>query len=185
MKIGKAISDYSCFLPFFSDKDNDKAIQLYTGAIELDGSNAILYANRSFAYLRQEAFGYALNDAVQAIKCNPNYLKGYYRRAGAHMALGKYKLALADLELVAKRCPNDKDAQLKYTECNKIVKKMAFERAIAVDKQEKSLLEMCRDLESASKESLSLSDCCLIWEYCLQQSNRTTKGLNWKRAKLR
>lgn len=67
------------------------------------------------------------------------------------MALGKFKLALQDLEFVAKRCPSDKDAQLKYTECNKIVKKMAFERAIAVDKQEKSLLEMCRDLESASE----------------------------------
>lgn len=138
---------------FFKNKDNEKAIKLYTEAIELDGANAILYANRSFAYLRQEAFGYALNDAVQAIKCNPNYLKGYYRRAGAHMALGKFKLALQDMELVAKRCPNDKDAQLKYTECNKIVKKMAFERAIAVDKQEKSLMEMCRDLESATIES--------------------------------
>ncbi|XP_058812985.1 serine/threonine-protein phosphatase 5 [Topomyia yanbarensis] len=137
----------------FKNKDYDNAVRLYTEAIEADGANAVYYANRSFAYLRQEAFGYALNDAVQAIKCNPAYLKGYYRRAGAHMALGKFKLALQDLEFVAKRCPGDKDAQLKYTECNKVVKKMAFERAIAVDKQEKSLLEMCRDLESATIEA--------------------------------
>lgn len=137
----------------FKNKDYEHAIKYYTEAIEIDSSNAIYYANRSFAYLRQEAFGYALNDAVQAIKSNPAYLKGYYRRAGAHMALGKFKLALQDLEFVAKRCPNDKDAQMKYTECNKIVKKMAFERAIAVDKVEKSLLEMCRDLESATIET--------------------------------
>ncbi|XP_055586958.1 serine/threonine-protein phosphatase 5-like [Uranotaenia lowii] len=138
---------------FFKSKDYDQAVMLYTEAIALDETNAVYYANRSFAYLRQEAFGYALSDAVQAIKCNPGYLKGYYRRAGAHMALGKFKLALQDLEFVAKRCPNDKDAQTKYTECKKIVQKMAFERAIAVDKQEKSVMEMCRDLESATIEA--------------------------------
>lgn len=137
----------------FKNKDYENAVRLYTEALEVDGNSAIYYANRSFAYLRQEAFGYALNDAVQAIKCNPAYLKGYYRRAGAHMALGKFKLALQDLEFVAKRCPNDKDAQTKYSECKKIVTKMAFERAIAVDKVEKSLMEMCRDLESATIEA--------------------------------
>lgn len=137
----------------FKNKDYDNAVRLYTEALGVDGNSAIYYANRSFAYLRQEAFGYALNDAVQAIKCNPAYLKGYYRRAGAHMALGKFKLALQDLEFVAKRCPNDKDAQTKYSECKKIVTKMAFERAIAVDKVEKSLMEMCRDLESATIEA--------------------------------
>lgn len=136
-----------------ADKDYENAVRLYTDALGVDGNSAIYYANRSFAYLRQEAFGYALNDAVQAIKCNPAYLKGYYRRAGAHMALGKFKLALQDLEFVAKRCPNDKDAQMKYSECKKIVTKMAFERAIAVDKVEKSLMEMCRDLESATIEA--------------------------------
>ncbi|EDS32813.1 serine/threonine-protein phosphatase 5 [Culex quinquefasciatus] len=137
----------------FKNKDYENAVRLYTDALGVDGNSAIYYANRSFAYLRQEAFGYALNDAVQAIKCNPAYLKGYYRRAGAHMALGKFKLALQDLEFVAKRCPNDKDAQMKYSECKKIVTKMAFERAIAVDKVEKSLMEMCRDLESATIEA--------------------------------
>lgn len=137
----------------FKNKDYENAVRLYTEALGVDGNSAIYYANRSFAYLRQEAFGYALNDAVQAIKCNPAYLKGYYRRAGAHMALGKFKLALQDLEFVAKRCPNDKDAQMKYSECKKIVTKMAFERAIAVDKVEKSLMEMCRDLESATIEA--------------------------------
>lgn len=52
---------------------------------------------------------------------------------------------------VSKCRPNDKDAKLKYTECNKIVKMRAFERAIAVDKPEKTLAEMFQDLENISE----------------------------------
>lgn len=37
---------------------------------------------------------------------------------------------------VTKVRPNDQDAKLKYSECNKIVKKIAFEKAISVDKKE-------------------------------------------------
>lgn len=40
---------------------------------------------------------------------------------------------------------------MKFTECNKIVKMRAFERAIAVEKPEKTLSEMFRDLENISK----------------------------------
>ena len=57
-------------------------------AIELNPENAVLYANRSISYLRTECFGYALTDASKAIEVDKNYLKGYYRRASAYMALG-------------------------------------------------------------------------------------------------
>lgn len=147
------ISFFACrkFHPF-SDKDYDKAIELYTKAIDIDSDNAVYFANRSLSWLRQESFGYALNDAVNALKADPGYLKAYYRRAAAHMSLGKFKLALSDFELVSKRRPNDADAKKKFTECNKIVKKMAFERAIAVDRPEKTLAEMYQSLESISIE---------------------------------
>lgn len=137
---------------YFKKKIYDKAIDFYTKAIELDTNNAVYYANRSLANLRTELFGCALNDAVQAVKADPGYLKGYYRRAAAHMSLGKYKLALSDFEVVSKRRPNDADAKKKFVECNKIVKKIAFERAINVDTPEKTLAEMYQSLESISIE---------------------------------
>lgn len=63
--------------------------------------SAIYYANRSFAYLKTESLGYALNDASKAIELDPSYVKGYYRRAAAYMSLGKFKLALRDYEAVS------------------------------------------------------------------------------------
>ena len=58
------------------------------------------------------------------------YLKAYYRRAAAHMSLGKYKLALRDYERVYKARPNDKDSKTKFTECKKIVQVMEQELSI-------------------------------------------------------
>lgn len=89
------------FRVFFPDKDYNKAIELYTKAIELDPKNAVFYANRSLAHLRQESFGSALLDGIAAVNSNPLYLKGYYRRAAAQMSLGKFKQALSDFEYVS------------------------------------------------------------------------------------
>lgn len=61
---------------------------------------ALFYGNRSMAYLKKELYGSALEDANEALKLDPNYMKAYYRRATAYMALGKLKLALKDYDAV-------------------------------------------------------------------------------------
>ncbi|GJQ76366.1 PpD3 [Trypoxylus dichotomus] len=125
----------------FQKQDYNAAIELYTKAIETNDSVAIYYGNRSFAYLKTECFGYALSDASKAIELDKSYIKGYYRRAAAYMSSGKFKEALKDFEYVAKVRPNDKDAKLKYMECNKIVKKIAFEKAISVEDIRKTIAD--------------------------------------------
>ena len=102
---------------------------------------ACYYANRSFAYLKTECFGYALIDASKAIELDKNYIKAYYRRADAYMSLAKFKLALKDYKTVKDAVPSDKDAKIKYQECNKIVKKLAFEKAICVDDNKKNIAD--------------------------------------------
>ncbi|XP_034941265.1 serine/threonine-protein phosphatase 5 [Chelonus insularis] len=126
----------------FKSENYEKAIELYTEAIKLNPNVATYYGNRSFAYLRTECFGYALLDASKAIELDRNYVKGYWRRAGAYMSLSRFKLALKDFETVMKARPNDKDAKTKYTECNKIVKKLAFEKAISVEDSKKNIADM-------------------------------------------
>ncbi|KAG5890218.1 hypothetical protein JTB14_028760 [Gonioctena quinquepunctata] len=126
---------------YFKKQNFNSAIDLYTKAIDKNPNVAIYYANRSFAYLKTECFGIALTDANKCIELDKSYVKGYYRRAAAHMSLGKFKEALKDYEYVAKVRPNDKDAKLKYSECNKIVKKIAFEKAIAVDDTKRNIAD--------------------------------------------
>lgn len=125
----------------FADQAYDVAIDLYTKAIELDSKVAVYYGNRSMAYLKKELYGSALADAASALELDPNYIKGYYRRATANMALGKFKLALKDYDAVRKARPSDKDAKRKFEECQKIVKRIAFEKAISVDHDRRSIAE--------------------------------------------
>lgn len=107
------------------EQDYDKAIEMYTKAIDADPKNGIFYANRSLAHLRQENFGYALEDAQKTIKVDPTYTKGYYRRAAAHMSLGKFKLALSDFEYVSLRLRpqtfRDNKERILHIVCNEII----------------------------------------------------------------
>jgi len=119
----------------------NKAIDLYTDAIVLNPNVAAYYGNRSICHIKMECFGSALQDANSAIKCNPKYIKGYYRRASSNMGMGKFKLSLKDYEAVIKACPKDKDAQLKYNECKKIVHQQAFAKAIAVEDNHVSVVD--------------------------------------------
>uniref|UniRef100_A0A6Q2XJ05 Serine/threonine-protein phosphatase n=1 Tax=Esox lucius TaxID=8010 RepID=A0A6Q2XJ05_ESOLU len=126
---------------YFKEKDYENAIKFYSEALELNPGNAIYFSNRSLAYLRTECYGYALADATKCLEIDKNYIKGYYRRATSNMALGKFKAALKDYETVVRVRPNDKDAKMKYQECNKIVKQKAFERAIASDEVKRSVVD--------------------------------------------
>ncbi|KAF5285595.1 hypothetical protein FQA39_LY16564 [Lamprigera yunnana] len=136
---------------YFKHQDFNTAIDLYTKAIDYNPNIAIYYGNRSIAYLKSEFFGYALTDASKAIELDRTYLKGFYRRAAAYMSLGKFKEALRDYEYVSKARPNDKDAKLKFSECNKIVKKIAFEKAISIDDVKRNIADSI-DLEAMTIE---------------------------------
>ncbi|XP_048577140.1 serine/threonine-protein phosphatase 5 [Nematostella vectensis] len=120
---------------YFKEGNYNSAITFYTQAIELKADVPAYYGNRSFCYLKTEYYGLALADANKAIQLDRKYIKGYYRRATANMALGKFKLSLKDYEMVVKFHPSDKDAKAKYTECKKIVQRQAFEKAIAAEEK--------------------------------------------------
>jgi tetratricopeptide (TPR) repeat protein len=100
-----------------------------------NATKAVLYSNRSFAYLKTESFGAALEDAGKgrlnlfsthfsinlAIELDPKYTKGYYRRASANMAMGQFSKALKDYESVFKVKPKDPDVRKKVQECRKVL----------------------------------------------------------------
>ena len=70
-------------------------------------------------------------DADEAIALDRNFIKAYYRKATAHIELGKFKDALKDLRVVVSIVPDDADARAKLANCEKTVKQIAFLSAIA------------------------------------------------------
>ncbi|CAK7264143.1 Palmitoyl-protein thioesterase 1 [Sporothrix epigloea] len=108
------------------------AIGLYTQAIDLDGSEPTYYANRAQAYLKTEAYGYAIADATKAIELDPKFVKAYYRRALAAAAILKPKDALQDFRTCVKLNPSNQDAKIKLSDCQKVVRQLQFYEAIEV-----------------------------------------------------
>lgn len=59
--------------------------------------------------------------------------QAYYRRASANTLILKHRDALRDWKLVVKKAPNDATAKLRMVECEKIIKRDAFLKAIEVE----------------------------------------------------
>lgn len=72
----------------------EKAIEEYTKAIALDGSNHVFFSNRSAAYLSKGDAASALKDADKCIGCNPQWPKGYGRKGAALHKLRMYQKAV-------------------------------------------------------------------------------------------
>lgn len=63
---------------------------------------------------------------------NPNLPQAYWRRALANTAILSYKEALKDFKAVVRREPANQNAKLKAAECEKLVRRREFERAIEI-----------------------------------------------------
>jgi len=90
-----------------AERKYDEAIKLYTEAIELNGKNAIYYANRAAAYSQSNQHEKAIDDALKAVEINPQYSKGYSRLAHAQYCLGKFEDAVKSYEKVLELDPNN------------------------------------------------------------------------------
>uniref|UniRef100_A0A7S4N079 Hsp70-Hsp90 organising protein n=1 Tax=Odontella aurita TaxID=265563 RepID=A0A7S4N079_9STRA len=85
-----------------------EAIECYTKAIDLDGSNHVYYSNRSAAYLKKGDGNNALEDAGSCVALNPNFAKGYSRKGAALHALKRYNDAIAAYNEGLGKFPEDK-----------------------------------------------------------------------------
>merc|ERR1719421_447726 len=100
-----------------------EAIQLYSKAIELLPTNAILYANRSMCHCTMGSSGEAVNDAERATELDSSYAKGFYRLGTAYFQAGKYSEAKASLQKGLNLVPDDKDMTAKLKAAEDAMKK--------------------------------------------------------------
>jgi stress-induced-phosphoprotein 1 len=72
----------------FKNRAYDEAIDAFTRAIAIDGSNHVYFSNRSAAYAGAERWSEAVKDAETTISLNPSFAKGYSRKGGALFGAG-------------------------------------------------------------------------------------------------
>lgn len=106
--ISKAHSKRSEALSAFAEQNYEKAVSLYTEAIMLNPSAALLYAKRSQAYLSLKKPNACIRDCDRAIELNPDSAAAHKFRGRAHQLLGNWEKAATDLRLA---CQFDFDEQ--------------------------------------------------------------------------
>jgi len=89
-------------------KNFSEAIEHYTAAINLNGSNHVYYSNRSAAYLSKSDAVNALEDAQACIGLNADFAKGYSRKGAALHSLKRYNDSIAAYEEGLQKFPGDK-----------------------------------------------------------------------------
>jgi protein O-mannosyl-transferase len=75
---------------------NDKAINDYTKAIELEQNYDDAYYNRGVTYGNQKLFDKAINDYTKVIEFKPDYAEAYNNRGSIYEAQGLYDKAMID-----------------------------------------------------------------------------------------
>jgi len=88
-----------------------EAIKCYSAAIDLDGSNHVYYSNRSAAYLSNNEFEKALEDAKACVGLKPDWAKGYNRTGAALWKIGRMNDAVKAYEDGLAKCPGDKSLE--------------------------------------------------------------------------
>ncbi|XP_005106703.1 small glutamine-rich tetratricopeptide repeat-containing protein beta isoform X2 [Aplysia californica] len=76
------------------ENKHTEAVIHYTEAIKHEPNSAVLYSNRSLAFLKIDQLYFALDDAEKAIKLEPSWPKGFFRKGEVEFKGGNYTKAL-------------------------------------------------------------------------------------------
>lgn len=107
----------------FQQGENVKAAKFYTLAIHLDCTNHVYFSNRAACYFNQQFYMGAYWDSLRCISLDPNWPKGYLRKAATELALKRYTDALTTASQGLKLDPSNKDLQQVKDEAFKQLKK--------------------------------------------------------------
>nr|DBA29569.1 TPA: hypothetical protein GDO54_009784 [Pyxicephalus adspersus] len=94
-----------------------EALQYYTEAIKLNPSEYRFLGNRSYVFDRLGRYTEALTDAETALKIQPHFLKGHYRKGKALKGLQLYSEAIAAFQQVLLFDMNHVEAAAEIIQC--------------------------------------------------------------------
>lgn len=105
----------------FKGRQWNKAVNYYSDAIKLTGTNATYYCNRAAAYLELGCFQQAEEDCNQAILLDKKNVKAYLRRGTARESLLQYKEAAQDFRHALVLEPQNKVANAAEKRLRKMI----------------------------------------------------------------
>ena len=70
---------------------------------------AFSYCNRAMAYLKLEEYKKVIEDADEALKIKPGYLKAYHRKGKAYGCLEQYDKAVENYQIILEQEPSQAD----------------------------------------------------------------------------
>jgi tetratricopeptide (TPR) repeat protein len=88
------------------DGQNDKALEMFTKAIEMNKAEKDALINRGDIWFYDKKYEQAIADYNQSLSIYPDEQQAIQNRGAAYTAIGKYDLAMADMNLALKLNPN-------------------------------------------------------------------------------
>ncbi|KAJ9127344.1 hypothetical protein QFC24_000751 [Naganishia onofrii] len=134
----------------FSQQHYSEATELFTQAIRLNPRESVFFGNRAMARMKMEEYGGAVADTTKAIELDPTNVKAYYRRALSRLAILQPMLAVPDFRHVLKLDPGNKLAREQLEAAVKLIRRIEFEKAIAVGDSESTSAKILRMITSDS-----------------------------------
>lgn len=105
-----SIRKYANAMKHFYKKNFDKAVPLFTEAIQLNPWSAQLFTKRGQAYLNKTCPNACIKDCNRALELDPNSAAAFKYRGKAYSLLGKWKEAEKDL-LQASNINSDEETE--------------------------------------------------------------------------
>ncbi|KAK4347625.1 hypothetical protein RND71_033964 [Anisodus tanguticus] len=100
----------------FQSKDYVGALQQYENALKLTPKThpdrAVFHSNRAACLMQMKPIEYdsVISECTMALQVQPCYVRARLRRARAFEAVGKYEMAMQDVQILLRAEPNHRDA---------------------------------------------------------------------------
>ncbi|XVF03572.1 hypothetical protein REPUB_Repub05bG0005000 [Reevesia pubescens] len=100
----------------FQNKDYVAALQHYESALmlipKIHPDRAVFHSNRAACLMQMKPIDYdtVIAECTMALEVQPRFVRALLRRARAFEAIGKYEMAMQDVQLLLGADPNHKDA---------------------------------------------------------------------------
>ncbi|KAI3845011.1 hypothetical protein MKW92_027680 [Papaver armeniacum] len=100
----------------FQSRDYVSALEQYDKALRLTPKNhpdrAVFHSNRAACLMQMKPVDYetVISECSLALQTQPRFVRALLRRARAFEGLGKYEMALQDIQIILADTPNNRDA---------------------------------------------------------------------------